>query len=320
MVSLSGRIYVLYNSHVGINDIWAHTTGVMAGIFSDDNGQTWSIPQNVSMRRSKWDNPDASIPANWIVWQKPERLSEGKYFVGFTRWVSPSIRPPAPINICWAEESVSEFMRFENLDDDPDVKDIRISFFARDDDALRAGLPGYPEVSSAQEPSVVKLPDSRLFCIMRTTLGSPYFSVSDDAGKTWRKPTPLRYDDSDEIIPHPWSPCPIYDAGRGKYVFLYHNHKGQRDFCGPKDTLWFRRPIYVSVGEYAQEKNQPISFSRPRMLMDNEGVPLGKGNGRCDMAMYASLTVRKNIPVLWYPDRKVFLLGKSLPYSFLEEA
>ena len=46
--------------------------------------------------------------------------------------------------------------------------------------------------------------------------------------------------------------------------------------------------------------------------MDNDGVPLGYGAGRCDLAMYASVTIRDGVPVLWYPDRKFFLLGKRL--------
>jgi len=33
--------------------------------------------------------------------------------------------------------------------------------------------------------------------------------------------------------------------------------------------------------------------------------------------MYASVTVRNKIPVLWYPERKFFLLGKRLTREFL---
>ena len=42
LISTSGRIYVIYSRHIGVNDIWTHTTGQMAGVWSDDNGTTWS--------------------------------------------------------------------------------------------------------------------------------------------------------------------------------------------------------------------------------------------------------------------------------------
>ncbi len=119
LVSHAGRIYVLYSRHTGVNDIFTHTTGWMAGITSDDCGRTWSGEQIIPMPRTRWDNPDPAVPANWIVWQKPLRLPGGKYYSGFTRWVSPAVRPPAPLPVWWAEASVVEFLRFENLDEYP---------------------------------------------------------------------------------------------------------------------------------------------------------------------------------------------------------
>ncbi len=48
--------------------------------------------------------------------------------------------------------------------------------------------------------------------------------------------------------------------------------------------------------------------------MDHDGVSLGKPGttGRLDLALYASFTVRKGKPVLWYPERKFFLLGRVI--------
>lgn len=319
MVTKSGRIYVIYNKHIGVNDVFTHTTGLMAGIYSDDGGKTWSSEQIIPMRRSKWDHPDKNIPANWIVWQKPERLSEGKYFVGFTRWVSSAVRHPPPVNHWTACESVVEFMRFENLDEDPEVKDIQISWYACDDAALRVGFPGHPEVSVVQEPSIVSLPDGRLFAVMRTARGSPYYSVSKDHGRTWSQPDVLRYRDDGEPLLHPCSPCPIYAIGGGKYIILFHNHDGHFQNFGPFDTLYHRRPIYIALGEYRQGARQPIWFSQPKFFMDNDGVPLGYGKGRADLAMYSSLTIRHGNIVLWYPDRKFFLLGKRITPEFLSD-
>ncbi len=312
LVSKSGRITVLYNRHIGVNDVFSHTTGLMCGKFSDDAGQSWSEEQTIPMPRTRWDNPDPAVPANWIVWQKPLRLSEGKHLAGFTRWVSPTRRPAAPISVWWAHASVVEFMRFENLDDDPDPADLEISTFATDGDALQAPLIGHLEHSVIQEPAVVPLPDGRLFCIMRTTQGCPYYAVSADAGRTWTTPEPLLQADNAPRLPHPCSPCPIYRLSDGRFVFFYHNHDGRFQQWGPTDTTWHRRPICVSVGEFRPGARQPVWFSEPRFMMDNAGVPLGYGNGRTDLALYASHTVHDGADVLWYPERKFFLLGREL--------
>jgi hypothetical protein len=304
---------VAYSRHVGINDVFSHTTGWMGCRCSDDCGRSWSEEQIVPMPRSKWDNPDPSVPANWIVWQKPLRLSEGKYLAGFTRWVSPAVRPPAPMKVWWAEASVVEFMRFENVDDDPQPGDLRISFFMSDDDALQVGLIGHPDVSVVQEPSIVPLPDGRLFCAMRTTTGHPYWTVSADAGRTWCKPQPVRQRDGGPSLRHPCSPCPIYQVGEGEYFFLFHNHDGHFEGWGPKDSDRHRRPICIARGSFRAGAEQPVWFSEPVLFMDHGGVPILRG----DLAMYASTTRTDDGVVLWYPDRKFFLLGKRIRSDWL---
>jgi len=211
LVSKSGRIYAIYSRHIGIDDIFKHTTGLMGGKYSDDCGKTWSDEQIMAMRRSALDNPDTKFPANWIVWQKPTRVSKGKYFCGMTRWVSPAVSHPPIVNHWTAHESVVEFLRFENIDDCPEPKDIEISWFARDDDALRVLFPGSDEVSVVQEPSIVKLPDGRLHTSMRTRQGSIYYSLSADEGETWAGPKPLLFKDGGAIFhrnwPYAWAVC-----------------------------------------------------------------------------------------------------------------
>jgi hypothetical protein len=313
LVSRLGRIYVIYSRHIGVNDIFTHTSGWMAGIFSDDGGRTWSAEQRISMPRSRWDNPDSTMPANWIVWQKPLRLSQGKYFAGFTRWVSPAVRPAAPIPVWWAEASVVEFMRFENLDAGPQPADLEIRYFMDNEKALQVGLAGYPEVSVVQEPSIVPLPDGRLFCAVRTTTGHPYYTVSEDQGGSWSAPLPLRQTDHSLPLRHPCSPCPIYQVGEGEYVFLFHNHDGHFGGWGPRDSTYHRRPIWLARGLFRPGAEQPIWFSEPVFFMDHGGVPIL----RSDLAMYTSVTYDQDGLVLWYPERKFFLLGKKIGREFL---
>ncbi len=308
LVSRSGRIYVIFNRHIGVNDVFTHTTGLMACIYSDDQGETWSDQVLLPMPRSIWDNPDPKIPINWIVWQKPVRLSTGKYLAGWTHWVSPAVRPPAPRPEWWAEAAVVEFMRFENIDDDPAPEDLKITYLMSGEKALQVGLIGYPHVPVVQEPSWVEMPDGRLFVVMRTTLGSPYYSVSDDQGETWSLPEPLRQYDDGPVLPHPCSPCPIYRLNETNYVFFYHNHDGHFQHYTPSDSNQHRRPICLARAEFRPGARQPLWFSEPWFFMDNGGVPVL----RADLAMYASTTPNEEGLVLWYPERKFFLLGKKV--------
>ena len=317
LVSRSGRIYVLYSRHMGINEVATHTTGRLAGIFSDDAGATWSREAFIPTPRSQWDNPDPAIPPNCIIWQAPRRLAGGRYLVGQTRAVSPQVCAPAPVNHWTAGATVTEFLRFENLDQNPAVEALEISWLAQNENALSVGFPGYPSVPVLQEPSMVPLPDGRLFAVMRSPRGNPYYTVSADQGDTWSKPKVLLNRDGGEPFLHPCSPCPIYPLDEDSYLFLFHNHDGHFEGWGPFDSNHHRRPIYGARGDFRPGAEQPIWFSEPKFLMDNEGVAIGYGDGRADLAMYASFTLRNGRRTLWYPDRKVFLLGKRIDGDWL---
>jgi hypothetical protein len=325
LVSQSGRIYVLYSQHVGRTDGFVHHTGWLDGIFSDDLGRTWSAPQRIPVARSIYDSPDATMPPNMLCWQKPLRLGrDGKYFAGFTRWTSFHVTKN-PTKSWISADSRVEFMRFENVDAHPAVADLKITWFAANEKALAVPFPGHPQVSACQEPTVVKLPDGRLFCVMRTAAGSPFWSVSADGGETWTTPRRLLRKDGGEPLLQPLSPCPMYDvggntAGSGRYVLFIHNHDGHYQGYGPTDGGFHRRPIHLVAGRFQAGADQPVWFDEPRFFMDHDGVSLGKPGtkGRLDLALYASFTVRQGRAVLWYPERKFFLLGRVIGPEWFE--
>lgn len=319
LVSKRGRIYVLYSQNVGKIDTFPHTTGLLTGSYSDDNGKTWSGPRTISMPRTSRDNPDTSFPPNCIIWQKPLRLArDGRYLVGLTRWTSKAVKKN-PTRSWITHEAVVEFLRFENLDENPEPDNLKISFLAWDKRAITVPCPGHADTSVAQEPSIVKLPDGRLFCVMRTPAGSPYWTMSADDGDTWTPAQPLRSKDAGEILPHPLSPCPIFDlggnaAGSGRYALFIHNHDGHYKNYGPLDSNYHRRPIYKVIGHFKPDAKQPVWFDEPQLFMQHDDIPLGVPDkqGRIDMSLYSSLTMREGKPVLWYPDRKFFLLGRFI--------
>ena len=99
----------------------------------------------------------------------------------------------------------------------------------------------------------------------------------------------------------------------GSYALFTHGHDGHYGGYGPLDSSYHRRPILLHRGHYVPGGDQPVRFDDPEPFMDHRGVGLGPpGRPRYDLALYSSLTVRDGTPVLWYPDRKYFLLGRRL--------
>lgn len=300
MISKSGRIYVAYNQYQGIHDYHHQVTGTMDCIYSDDAGKSWSEPGTIPMKRSTLDHPDPKYPANWIVWQRPIQDLRGRWFTGFTRWVSRAIRHTPVQKVRWQDESVTEFMRYENIDDDPAPKDIRLSFFSSDDKALRVGHYKSPELSICQEPSIVRLPDKRLFATIRTMTGYIWYSVSADDGEHWCAPRPLRRKDHGQPILQPIFCCPVYRMADGRYLLIHHPEFNGIDPGNSGGTTSNRRPAYIAVGEFRTDAEQPLWFSKSRLLMDNGGNGIGPLN-RVDIGGYTSFTTRNGENVLWHP-------------------
>ncbi len=328
MVSRSGRIYVIYNRSVEKGEPvprssleagklvfgWGYVTGLMEGIYSDDNGKIWSEPTRIKMPRGPLDNPDPDVPAGWIVWQKPERLQDGRYFVGYTRWVSPVVRTPPHNESLHAHESVCEFMRFENLDDDPETAAIRISYFAWGDKALRVPYYNNPSMSCTQEPSIVTLPDGRLMAVMRTMSGCCWYSLGSADGSVWCNPRLLLYRDHGRPVLHPLSPSPIYRLQDGRYILFIHNNNGRVEgLPDPEfgDIAKNRTPVYALTARYDANSEQPLVFDEPQLFLDNRraGPTIYS-----TLALYGSFTSLSHGDVFWYPDAKTFLLGKKIRF------
>jgi len=321
MVSKSGRIYIIYNQNQGTSGWIKMHTGTMDGIYSDDKGETWSKPQTIPMPRSPYDDPEGKIPPEWIVWQIPMRDLKGRYFVGYSRWVNEARarynKQQLPGDWTWIE-SVCEFMRFENIDDDPEPEDIRVTYSAWADRALRVPHWKDPLLSIAQEPSLVRLPDDRLFCVMRTNSGYIWYSLSADDGHTWCNPRPLLRKDHGKPILQPVSCCPIYALGSGRYILLHHNNRGDIT-AKPENTARPRRPAYIALGEFRPGADQPIWFSESKKFMDTGGYVVSGEKGPSQIGVYSSFTGRSSNYVLWHPDRKCFLVGKKVAAEFLAD-
>lgn len=297
LVSKSGRIYLLYNQFVpGIVSTNRQHTGLLRGIYSDDDGVTWSQPETIPMPRTANDSVNPDILPEWVVWQKPLRLAaDGKYMVGMTRYMPPELHKK--------RRTAVEFLRFENIDDDPAASAIKISWFAQNKEIISIG-------AYTEEPAPVKLPDGRLFSILRTGIGSPCWTISADGGETWSQPEKLLNRDGGEPFLHPISPCPLYDrrgneAASGEYFAFVHNTFNFED----KNPWQNRGPLYLIAGKYHEGAKQPIWFeSAPKLFVN-------RPNGQ---SFYTSCTLENGVQVLWYADQKYYLLGKKIDDSWFE--
>jgi len=181
----------------------------------------------------------------------------------------------------------------------------------------------HPLLSVAQEPGLVRLPDQRLFCVMRTCSGYIWWSQSSDDGETWCSPRPLLDRDFGIPLLNPVGCDPMYQLADGRYVLFYSNNRGDIDSGGAADATP-RRPCFLALGEFRPKADQPVWFSPPKQFMDSDGltvagIPPGTPGmpTSADLSLYSSFTTRAGRNVLWYPERKFFLLGKEVTAEFL---
>lgn len=322
LVSDQGRIYCFYTKELPVIDNHRQSSGAMGCCYSDDEGHTWTYGSDIPMPRNKFDNPDPSIPKNWIAWQKPIRDSKDRWLLGYSQETSKTVRNFVPVG-WWETDIRCQFMRFENIDDAPDPEDIKITWIPFDEEGLSVPHPYLSGVSFGNEPSTVLLPDNRIFCTMRTITGHIWYSVSEDDGETWRKTEIMKYKDNGDPVNQPLAPCPIYALNNGSYLLVFHNNNGHIGSYNQQERKWktnylnhLRHPAFIAVGEFQPDAYQPIWFGQPKEILNTDGVIVGPKR-TAEIATYTSITEWKGKRVLWYPDRKYYLLGKYITDELL---
>jgi hypothetical protein len=104
----------------------------------------------------------------------------------------------------------------------------------------------------------------------------------------------------------------------GRYLLFHEPAFGGFNPGNSRGLTSNRRPCFVAVGEFRPDAEQPIWFSKSQEFMDDDGVGIGPLQ-RVDIGSYGSFTTRNGNNVLWYPDRKFFLLGKRITPEFLSD-
>ena len=306
MLTTRGRLYCLWNQQTTSR---GPHCGLMFGSYSDDDGRHWSAPKLVAFtERMDADPADPLIPPSWCNWQRPLRLgTDGRFFVGCSR------HGKAPYDDRYGCKI--EFWEFLNLDDHPAVEDIKLRYLSTNKSALSAKNLERAGGFRAREPALeeaapVKLPDGRLFALMRSSVGSPVWVQSRDGGATWSEPKILRDADGKPFL-HPRSPCPLYDwkgpeAASGTYFALVHN---TFDFNEPSGNAYQHRgPLYLIAGTFDPDGEQPIRFKAPKLFAPRRG-----GN-----SFYTSYCLVDGKGVLWFNDKKFYLLGRVIGPEWFE--
>jgi hypothetical protein len=307
----TGRIYCFYTkADAGILN---GTTGVMGTMQSDDEGKTWRHGPDIKVPTCYTDKekPDFET-GKAIVWQLPIRDSKDRQLTGYSRWLD----KPGSTGSCY-------LMRFDNIDSGPELEDLHITWLPDNQDGIF--MPQGLKDRNCSEPSIVKLPDNRLFMVFRNCTGYIWYSISDDDGYTWRPAEVLRYKDNGIKVKHPLSSCPLYQLKDGRYILIYNNNSYYADRLVNNEPVpagmgrfTHRRPCFMTVGEFMPEAYQPIWFTEPKEFLDNGGV-LVSPKASNEIATYPSLTEYQGRRILWYPDRKYYLLGKIITDEFLSD-
>jgi hypothetical protein len=316
IISKKGRIYVFYNRHIFRNDLWADITGVLECVYSDDCGASWSLPYKLTMPRSKWDSENPATPPSWRFGLAPFRLSNGMHIAAFVKWVSPSVIASSPYGAWWGRPSLLEFMRFENIDKNPEPRNLRIKFCAQNDNALKIPLPKYPDLSSVHYPSLCELAPGRLLCSLASPCGKPYYSMSYDNGDTWSAPESMLFDNSELDFNVGCAPCPVYKINEKEILcFLTEHYCAPYESKSPVDYDSKLSRVFMAKGIIESNSARLFHFSKPELFLENNGVPLDFGNGEWrDISLHSSMSRpgKDQEYVLWYCDRGVFILGKNI--------
>lgn len=249
LITPSGRVYAFYDYNgdevraLKGRPIRADMLGWYAFRYSDDHGRTWSkerhrLPVRVTAcdRGNDWQG---RVQIFWGI-DKPKASDDAVLF-GFTK-----------LGRYMLEQGEGWFFRSENILTEPDPAKIEWRMLPEGDRGVRR-----EEFGSVQEEhNAVPLGNDRWFCVYRTTKGFPSQSISEDGGRHWSEPAPLRYEDGGPIFKHPRA-CPkLFRTNEGRYLLWFHN-RGGTDFQG-------RNPAWIAGG---RAEGKGIAWSAPEIAL-----------------------------------------------------
>lgn len=261
----SGRIYMFY--WYNYNDDPIRDGGSIFFRFSDDDGLNWSNRHMIDIPRTNIDDVNSEVHG-WNFGPFV-MMPNGKPIMSYNKIRRSSMLEDKPDK--WETEVF--FMECDNILWETNPEKLIFNFFPVGDHGLFVKHPLYGQ-NFGQEATIVPISNNRLLAVFRTRTGYLYFSTSETGAKSWSKPEPFRLSPNGQIINQPCAPAPIKKLKDGRILLLYHNTQ-------PDESGWYpRHPLWILVGREAPcaEKNGGIIFSKPRILLYNDGLPSGTFN------------------------------------------
>jgi len=300
----TGRIYIFYiKGDRSFRRARKDVTGYFAWKYSDDDGISWQdVSAKFNMGRGEWTPADPSLPSDWIGIYSPHATRTGDVLFSFARY---GLKDNSSDYANWMTEVL--FLRLDNIRTEPDPEKLTFSIFPKGPRGLRIERDN--GMFWGNEPSWIELSDGRLVAAIRTRNDAVYFTVSEDVGRTWTPPEPMRHHDGGEPILNPSAPCPMVKLRDGRIVLMYYNQKQNSTF-GP------RNPVYLAVGRENLAALQPIEFALPKKFMEVTGPP-PRGTTYVQIASYSSLVEHDGELLLFYNDCKHWVLFKRVPQDLL---
>ena len=304
----TGRIYCFYlKNDPSVVTVRRDITGWLKWQYSNDDGVTWHrVKANFDMGRGEWTPDDLTVPTSFIGIYAPHITNWGDVLFSFARYGLKKNGDRAYDN--WMTEVY--FMRLNNILTESNPEKLTFSILPDSPRGIR--IKRSNGMFWGNEPSWIQLSDGRLLTAIRTRNDAVYYTLSDDHGKTWTKPAPLRYCDGGDIVHNPNAPCPMTKLSNGRIVLMFYNAKQSNNF-GP------RNPVWISVATEDLQSNQPIRIGRPVKFMEvYDNPPLG--STYIQIASYSTFAEHDDRLLLFYNDCKHWVLFKQVPDAILQDS
>jgi hypothetical protein len=270
LVTPGGRVYAFYDYNGdrvatmpgGSKPIRADMLGWFVYKYSDDHGRTWSAKrQRLPMRLTACDRANQWQGKVQVFWgiDKP-KIAGGDVYFAFTK-----------LGRYMLDDGEGWLYRSDNLLTEPDVGKLRWELLPDGEHGVRGAAFGsvqeehnlvplgrsrLPGETSEAPLGKRGLPDSRLYCIYRTTTGYPCHSYSRDGGRTWTVPEQVTYEPGGRELKNPRA-CPkLWRTSDGRFLLWYHNHGGR--------SFESRNPAWIAGGTLRDGK---MHWSQPEILL-----------------------------------------------------
>jgi hypothetical protein len=258
-----------------------HGSGVLCFVYSDDAGATWSDRRVIDLPNRDWN----AIPGRFFGWvnHPAQQMPDGTVMLPIS-WSRRHARHwqigAGEVGLVRCDniltESDPDKLAFTLLPEGP--RGIRVPVREHWDNPAVNRLVAYYDgvveetVPSFEELTIVPLSDGRWLGVGRTSIGSPGYTISADAGETWTPVETLRTAPGGETIDHPHTMCPIAKTDDGRYVLLFTNNDGTKRGA---EHVWHgngrtRNPQWITVGREVpgEHRNAGLVFGEPMVLAE----------------------------------------------------